>query len=53
MDVKEAGKRGGKARALKLSRERRQEIARLGYLASPLSRKREACQSPDNGENKK
>ena len=38
MTVSEAGRKGGKARAAKLSEHRRKEIARLGYLASPISK---------------
>jgi general stress protein YciG len=33
MDTKEAGRRGGKSRAKKLSKERRSEIARMGGKA--------------------
>ena len=39
MTVAEAGRKGGKARAAKLSPDRRKEIAKLGYAASPLSTK--------------
>jgi hypothetical protein len=34
------GRKGGRARARVLTAERRREIARLGYAASPLSSKR-------------
>ena len=51
MTVAQAGKLGGKARAKKLSPERRSEIARQGYNAS-LGRKQSKCHVPDNGENK-
>lgn len=44
MSVSEAGRKGGRARALKLSRDRRVEIARQGYNASPLSDKRAKSQ---------
>ena len=40
MSVSEAGRKGGKARAAKLTKARRIEIARQGYHASPLSTKR-------------
>ncbi len=40
MTVADAGRKGGNARAKKLTRERRIEIARQGYNASPLSVKR-------------
>jgi general stress protein YciG len=50
--VSEAGRKGGKARAAKLSKARRIEIARQGYHASPLSDKHKQCQSVQNGENK-
>ncbi len=40
MTVSEAGRKGGNARAKKLSQARRIEIARQGYDASPLSVKR-------------
>jgi len=40
MTVSEAGRKGGHARAKKLSQSRRIEIARQGYHASPLSVKR-------------
>ncbi len=42
MTVAEAGRRGGKARAEKLSKERRIEIAKLGYKSSSLSLKRKS-----------
>ena len=45
MSVSEAGRKGGKARAAKLSKARRIEIARQGYHASPLSVKRANSQS--------
>jgi len=38
MTVSEAGRKGGRARAAKLSEHRRKEIARLGYIASPISK---------------
>ncbi len=38
------GRKGGNARAKKLTRERRIEIARQGYHASPLSSKRAKVQ---------
>jgi general stress protein YciG len=50
MTVADAGRMGGIARAKKLSRKRRQEIARQGYKASPLSDNR-ANRSP-NGKHK-
>ncbi len=53
MSVSEAGRKGGHARAKKLSRERRVEIARQGYHASPLSVKHKQCQSPETEEKKK
>lgn len=53
MTVAQAGRKGGHARAAKLTKERRSEIARLGYLASPLSAKHESRQLPPNGEKKK
>lgn len=40
MTVAEAGRKGGRARANNLSAHRRKQIARMGYLASPLSTKR-------------
>ncbi len=44
------GRKGGRARAVKLTKERRIEIARQGYNASPLSTKRansdETSQNP-------
>ena len=43
---KRAGQKGGKARAAKLSPERRSEIARLGGLAGGRGRKRKATISP-------
>ncbi len=46
------GRKGGEARAKKLSAERRREIAIQGYKASPLSRKREVCQPAEKTENK-
>jgi len=53
MTVSEAGRKGGKARALKLSKARRIEIARQGYNASPLSTKRANPQSNEKiDENK-
>lgn len=39
MTVKEAGRKGGKARAANLSKEERIRIAKLGYNASSLSTK--------------
>jgi hypothetical protein len=53
MSVAEAGRKGGIARAKKLSAERMREIALQGYKASSLSRKRKACQAPQTDENKK
>ncbi len=52
MTVREAGRKGGKARAKKLTAKRRKEIARLGYLASPLSGKQESCQPVQSSETK-
>jgi general stress protein YciG len=52
MTVQEAGRKGGKARALSLSAERRKEIARQGYAASPLSGKHKRCQVGGLPENK-
>lgn len=46
MNCADAGRKGGKARALKLSRERRIEIARQGYKASPLSDKIKSNDNP-------
>jgi hypothetical protein len=49
------GKKGGKARAAKLSKERRVEIAKLGYEAGikrMLSGKHKSGQSAKTGENK-
>jgi general stress protein YciG len=45
MSVSEAGRKGGNARAKKLTKERRIEIAKQGYQASPLSVKRANSQS--------
>jgi len=53
MTVSEAGRKGGHARARKLSKERRIEIARQGYHASPLSTKRAKNESNEKiAENK-
>ena len=53
MSVSEAGRKGGKARAAKLSKARRIEIARQGYHSSPLSTKRANQQSNEKiAENK-
>ena len=53
MSVQEAGRKGGKARAAKLSKEQRVAIAKQGYKASPLSRKQVDSQVTQTGENKK
>jgi general stress protein YciG len=47
MSVSEAGRKGGKARAAKLTKARRIEIARQGYHASPLSVKRAKVEPND------
>lgn len=47
MTVSDAGRKGGNARAKKLSKARRIEIARQGYDASPLSVKRANSQSKE------
>jgi general stress protein YciG len=52
MTVAQAGRKGGKARARKLTKERLIEIARQGYNASPLSVKHKQCQMEENSENK-
>jgi hypothetical protein len=51
----ELGRKGGKARAKALSKERRVEIAKLGYEAGikrMLSYKQKQCQVKGTGENK-
>lgn len=55
MTLIEFARKGGKARAQALSKERRIEIAKQAGLASAKQRasKLKACQSPQNGENKK
>lgn len=50
MTVADAGRKGGHARAKKLSRKRRIEIAKQGYLASPLSDNR--AKRSQNGKHK-
>jgi general stress protein YciG len=52
MTVAQAGRKGGEARARKLTKERLIEIARQGYKASPLSVKHKQCQMEENSENK-
>lgn len=54
MTVSQAGRKGGNARAKKLSKQRRVEIAKQGYLASPLSVKHKSSQvdQPDENKNK-
>lgn len=54
MTLTEFARKGGKARAQALSKERRIEIAKQAGLASAKQRasKLKACQSPQNGENK-
>jgi general stress protein YciG len=47
MSVSEAGRKGGRVRAAKLTKARRIEIARQGYDASPLSDKRAKSQPND------
>ncbi len=51
MNVKEFARLGGRARAAKLTKERRIEIARNAGLASSIKRKhaskRETCQSDE------
>lgn len=53
---KEFAAMGGRARARKLSKDRRSEIAKLAGQASALQRqlasKRKTCQSPETPENK-
>lgn len=50
MTVAEAGRKGGIARNQNLSKRRKKQIARMGYLASPLSRKRrKQSQCQNNG----
>lgn len=53
MSVEEAGRKGGLARAKRLSKERRVEIAKQGYKASPLSDKHKPSQSAQPAQNKK
>ena len=52
MTVAEAGRKGGRERAKKLTKERLIEIAKQGYNASPLSVKHKQCQVDQNGDNK-
>ncbi len=52
MTVAEAGRKGGHARAQRLTREDRVRIAKLGYHASSLSDKHKQCQHVESSENK-
>ncbi len=56
MNVKEFARLGGRARAAKLTKERRIEIARSAGLASAqkqrASKNQELCQQEQDGENK-
>ncbi len=56
MTLKEFATKGGRARAAKLTKERRIEIAKLAGQASALARqlasKQDKCQSPVSTETK-
>ncbi len=56
MTLKEFATKGGRARAAKLTKERRIEIAKLAGQASALARqlasKQKQCQSAESTENK-
>lgn len=57
LTLKQFAAKGGRARAAKLSRERRIEIAKLAGQASALakqlaSKKQESCQFSDSSEKK-